>query len=672
MKHVYLWVVVLLLAVPFVFSFNCNSVSDSSYCLEVQQSSLSSQEKDVVYASLLYQDVNYPNHEFVREYNQGLNFWGAPDGVTTYNAQFIKNAWFALAWLTPSVYNGSLLVPSEFTAQGVYHYTVDLPENYHAGSYPTQSQGDCKRTYQLQNQQTNIVYYVNGAQQSNPLRVTGDSTISSELNILVEVLVKHYHWQEYSRGRYRCVYHHSDTERGTSSLSDEKDVVLYDVEPSVNVEKELVYGNTTQLHVDAQDYSSFTLAFDNGYYTERAQSYGVTFSLQPYHVAQLTAYDTRTQRSQNVYVDDTTLYVLRGTDCLIDSYNHFYNIKEDCNLDENESEIANLSIEKKDLDFSVLMQFLVFLGIIYLIYKALKSQWKKVVPMLFSVLLFMPGVLAADDTSCGLTNLSACLPDILYQFILALINAPLAPLLIFVEKLLTGNVGIEIFFSLWSIVRILLSVFYLFFLLYAGYTLVVSGANPIKRAQAKEMLKNALLMIILIQGSYYLYGLLINLSSVMSSSIIQLVPPEFFLLTANNFTNIGLEFAMSSLYFGTLLATTVMLVIRYIIVATGVVVLPIGLFCYFVPPLRGYGKFIISVLGLMLFIPFLNLLIILGCSMLINDPLFASMEIIVMVVCFSIVNLTLWIAVKFALKGAATSSVKDDLNQAVKYLALLA
>jgi len=208
--------------------------------------------------------------------------------------------------------------------------------------------------------------------------------------------------------------------------------------------------------------------------------------------------------------------------------------------------------------------------------------------------------------------------------------------------------------------------------MYAGYIFLVSGANPMRRSQAKDMITNTVIMIILIQGSFYLYGLILDLGSILNNSILALIDPLFFLLTADNIVNIGLELLLAIVYALTLFLTMFLLVIRYIIVSFGVVLSPIAIFCYFIPPLKSYGRFLLHMLGLFIFITFIDLLIILACSMLLEIPLFENFKIMIMIACFSIVNYTLWLAVKFALKRSTNHSLKDDMSQAVKYIAMLA
>src|SRR3990167_1416119 len=138
--------------------------------------------------------------------------------------------------------------------------------------------------------------------------------------------------------------------------------------------------------------------------------------------------------------------------------------------------------------------------------------------------------------------------------------------------------------------------------------------------------------------------------------LLLLLLPVFFLLGLN------LKFLFSIAYVLVLFLTVLLLVMRYIIVSLGVILFPIGIFCYFIPPLRSYGKFIIHLLGVFIFVTFFDLLIILACSMLIEAPIFASIKILVMIACFSIVNYTLFKTIKLVFAKAA-ESVGDSINR---------
>src|SRR3990167_10074547 len=183
---------------------------------------------------------------------------------------------------------------------------------------------------------------------------------------------------------------------------------------------------------------------------------------------------------------------------------------------------------------------------------------------------------------CGLLNLASCLPEKFFEYLTTLLNTPLQPLLSLTKDLLSTPVDLSLFSSLWAIMVYVLSMFYAFLIIYSGFTFIISGYDARKRENAKEWLRNIIIMIILVQASYFIYELIIELSSIMSSTTLSLIDNNFFLLTIDNTINIGLQLIFTLLYIVSLLLTIVFLVIRYVIVAVGVVLFPLGIFCYFI------------------------------------------------------------------------------------------
>ena len=258
------------------------------------------------------------------------------------------------------------------------------------------------------------------------------------------------------------------------------------------------------------------------------------------------------------------------------------------------------------------------------------------------------------------------------EFFLSVINAPLQPFLKSTEYLLTAEVHIDIFHHIWNVIRYIMSFFYIFLIVWAGVIFVTSSNNPIRRSQAKDMLRDFIIMMVLMQASFFLYELVIQINSILSTAIYNMIDPHFFMLTADNIVNMGLEFIFTMSYVLVLFLTVVLLAMRYIVVSMGVIMLPLALFCYFIPPLKGYGKFMLNVLGIFIFITFFDLLIILACSMIVEADLFEYFKTLIMINCFSIINYTLYLAIKFALSKSSVSTVKDDISQAAKYVAMLA
>lgn len=285
-------------------------------------------------------------------------------------------------------------------------------------------------------------------------------------------------------------------------------------------------------------------------------------------------------------------------------------------------------------------------------------------------LLVIPSAYAEEE--CGLTNLASCIPQKIYDFFIDLLNAPLSPLLNLIKSLMENPPSVDIFIGIWAIIVYCISLFYGLLFIYAGFQFLLSGHNVLKREMAKEWLKNTVIMITLVQASFYLYQLTLELGAIMTSAVLQMVDEHFFLITADNIVNIGLEFLFVSFYVITLLLTAILLLIRYLIVSFGVIFFPIGIFCYFIPPLRSYGKLIFHILGTFIFLTFIDAIIILGSSMMIEIPMFENIKILVMASCFSIINFIFIIMlIKAIFKAVFSSNHGENITQAVKYIAML-
>ena len=291
---------------------------------------------------------------------------------------------------------------------------------------------------------------------------------------------------------------------------------------------------------------------------------------------------------------------------------------------------------------------------------------------LFSILLFLLLAIPlahAEEEKCGLSNLATCIPQMFFEFVLGIINAPLQPFLTLTKNLLSEPVNIEIFISLWAIIIYILSIFYGLFLIFAGFNFMISGYSAEKRERAKEWLRNVILMMVFVQASYYLYSILIELSSSMTAGIIDMIDQKFFLLTVDNVANLGLEIMLAIPYVITLVFTVILLSLRYLLVATGVIFFPIGLFFYFIPPLQSYGKLTINVLLIVMFLPFIQSLMLLAASKVIEIPVFQNFKIVIMIAAFFLINLSMLFLMFFALAKASMGVMKSDVGKTAALLA---
>ena len=100
------------------------------------------------------------------------------------------------------------------------------------------------------------------------------------------------------------------------------------------------------------------------------------------------------------------------------------------------------------------------------------------------------------------------------------------------------------------------------------------------------------------------------------------------------------------------------MIIRYIIVCVGVVFFPVGIFLYFILPLREYGKMIMNFLLIAIFIAFLDSLILLvGCK-IVEIETFQYIKILVMICIFALLNVLTFYLMLFATINSAFKSTE--------------
>jgi len=232
---------------------------------------------------------------------------------------------------------------------------------------------------------------------------------------------------------------------------------------------------------------------------------------------------------------------------------------------------------------------------------------------------------------CGILNFASCLPDLFFSYFAGLLTSPLQPLLTLIQQLLSAQVNFSLFASLWAIIIYVLSMFYALLILYSGFQFIISGYDVIKRERAKEWLRNIVIMIILVQASFFIYDLAINISAVMTSTTMSLMDNTFFNLGADGITGIALQILFFGFFIVIAILTIIILILRYVIVSVGIVLFPLAIFFYFIPFLRSYGLLILNFLGICAFITFIDAVILIGFSKILEVAMFANIKIFVII-----------------------------------------
>ncbi len=248
------------------------------------------------------------------------------------------------------------------------------------------------------------------------------------------------------------------------------------------------------------------------------------------------------------------------------------------------------------------------------------------------------------------------------DFFIGILNSPIEPLLSLIKELLTMPINLSLFIGLWKIVVYILSFFYGLIFIYNGLNFIISSYDPIKRENAKSWLKNSILMIFFINASYIFYKFLIDLSSLLSFGALNLVDSKIFLIETN-FTDIGFQLVYLILFLIISFVTLIFLGIRYLLVSFGLVLFPIGLLLYFIPYTKAFGKFIIELLLVAIFLPFIDALLLVGASKLLEIQFFSNFNIFALTIGLSLINLTMILLGIFVLMKSIMPQLRPNFGR---------
>ncbi|MEM4391109.1 MAG: hypothetical protein QXX06_04595, partial [Candidatus Diapherotrites archaeon] len=179
---------------------------------------------------------------------------------------------------------------------------------------------------------------------------------------------------------------------------------------------------------------------------------------------------------------------------------------------------------------------------------------------------FGPIVSAINDNTKGITNNLTLIPNNIFDFFKNYFEGSLKgfsnQLPSLATKLILENPDITKMKEAWSKIVLILSTLYTLILLISGLLLTMSFLDTEKRIQAKEWLKGAILMIILIGISYELYALTLKFFSEIANYFISYSPNDFFNFNELNFNLVEIIFFTIAVSFATF-----SLFIRYVGIA---------------------------------------------------------------------------------------------------------
>ncbi len=337
--------ILFLIQSPLALAISCEfSPANYDLCIDILNSGITSQEKEILISNLDYQSKFFPDHEYIFNKNLEIEINFPPEGIQTYNKEFIKNAWVEIFASMPSVlYKERLYVPSKTSLLTGFNYDLQIPKNYYSSKYPQTEKGYCKIIYSLNGREGKNRIYINkeyaGEGDLFDLILNKNSTITSEYEIKIRVEIDYHKWRRYCSSRrddgtcrrysYSCDYSKTEYKQESLKIKDDLNVSLYQSNLFSFLEPVDSYGGIAKFKLNYSN--SINLNFKDSEYAFNKYFYSVDYSFPPYYVSTLKAEDYSQEKISNLLKDREFLIVKNTENCKIKSFDFFKSVEKGCN-----------------------------------------------------------------------------------------------------------------------------------------------------------------------------------------------------------------------------------------------------------------------------------------------------------------------------------------------------
>ncbi|MFH1126085.1 MAG: hypothetical protein V1703_03085 [Candidatus Altiarchaeota archaeon] len=223
---------------------------------------------------------------------------------------------------------------------------------------------------------------------------------------------------------------------------------------------------------------------------------------------------------------------------------------------------------------------------------------------IFIIVVFASFLVSADLIG----DLGKTLSEAIYTPIYNSLYSLLTEFMNMVLEILVWNPPLDSAYDAWNIIRTVITSMYLAVLTYAGLKLMAGTMmGEDERNTLKKWVGGTIISILLVNMSYVLYEFVIQLNVGLSALVFQ--PPNLTGFIAASAAFIALMAVQAS----TVLLVILLLILRTLLVIVGVTFFPIGIFLYYFPPTKRFGKLIITVIFANIFVQFFEILCLRVC-----------------------------------------------------------
>lgn len=229
------------------------------------------------------------------------------------------------------------------------------------------------------------------------------------------------------------------------------------------------------------------------------------------------------------------------------------------------------------------------------------------------------------DLVAMIQNLPVCMVESFFSYVSSGLTAALQMFMNSAFGLLLAVPDINWFCGPYSAVMAIIESLYTIILMGLGLFYIVRSTDVEGRITAKRWLKNMFLMVIVLTFSFQIFGLVLQTNNAIASTLLSQASTNFFSVKSSLSDLVFISFILLIFLMGGTL-TFFTLLIRYMLLPFLLLLSPIAIFLYFLPIAEGFGRFLLKLILLVIFMTSIDALLILGFFSLFNtaDPTLAD------------------------------------------------
>jgi hypothetical protein len=187
-----------------------------------------------------------------------------------------------------------------------------------------------------------------------------------------------------------------------------------------------------------------------------------------------------------------------------------------------------------------------------------------------------------------------------------------------------------------------------------GLFYIIRSTDVEGRMKAKRWLTNIFFMVVALAFSFYAFEILLDLNQQIATSLLSEAELNFFSVNASFSSIIFAFIILLAIVFSSFL-TFMTLLLRYVLIPFLLLGFPFAIFLYFTPATQSWGRMMLKITGIIIFMTSIDALVILGLSALFHSPdpnltdtFIRSMAILLGFSAIGLINLALFLLAAFS------------------------